>query len=528
MARPMDELFDDYQMGRVRFVQTVADLASRPQHIPGLQQRNILLLLRPLLADPVESIQQSAALAVGRLASYSDELALECVQTGIHRQLSHTLSEHNKYYKKSACYVLRAIAQHSPQLAQECVEAGAVQGLVACLEELDEGVKEGAAWALSYIARHTIDLAQTVIDHDAVPYLIRCVEEPIPSLQRTAVQCLIDISRHSSEQAAVVVDRGALRPVASQMLSSDARLRRSAVQCLATFCKHDDERGLELAECVVMEDVLAAKPSAPRVPPLLADEDEAVARNAAVCIREIVKFSAAMCRIFVGGGHLQQLVSFVSEAAGQTVLAGVMALGYIGAFEPELAGQVITKGGVPPLARVLRAERGACQASAAWALGQIGGHGPEHSKAVTDCDTLTSLVDILQVQQSTDDMAHELHDKCKKALKKIVSACYDPHALYPLLHPRAPESILKYVCAQLAKPGLLDQSPQNQREFVANRGLETLLRIEARPNTELHESIKKICAMFSSEMVAYFDPHTPTTLMDQIDSQVLRGPTRLS
>ena len=34
-----------------------------------------MALLRPLLLDNVASIQQSAALALGRLANYSDELA---------------------------------------------------------------------------------------------------------------------------------------------------------------------------------------------------------------------------------------------------------------------------------------------------------------------------------------------------------------------------------------------------------------------------------------------------------------------
>ena len=42
-----------------------------------------MALLRPLLLDNVPSIQQSAALALGRLASYSDELADAIVQENI-------------------------------------------------------------------------------------------------------------------------------------------------------------------------------------------------------------------------------------------------------------------------------------------------------------------------------------------------------------------------------------------------------------------------------------------------------------
>lgn len=389
-------------------------------------------------------------------------------------------------------------------------------------------MKEGAAWALSYLARHTPDLAQTVIDSGGIPYLVRCVDEPVPTLQRTAVQCLIDISRHCSEQAAEVAGHGAIPLVAKQLTSADAKLRRAAVQFLATMCKHHDERGNTLAEQVVMADVFASKPTAPRVPPLLADADEAVARNAAVMIRETLKFSAELCRIFVSYGHLPALVSFVSESSGQTALAGVMALGHIAAFDADLARAVIDKGGVPPLARVLRAERGACQASAAWALGQIGGHGPLHSQAVTDQDVLIALIDVIERQQPTDDMQLELHDRCKKALKLIICACADCHALYPILSPNAPQNILKHVVGQLARPGMIVENSQNQREFVANRGLQTLLQVEAEPGSELREAITQITRCYSEEMIRYFDPNTPTTLMDSqgyaLDSHILRGP----
>ena len=71
----MLQVFEKYQKDRVTFVQTVAELATRPQNIEALQQAGVMSLLRPLLLDNVPSIQQSAALALGRLANYSDDLA---------------------------------------------------------------------------------------------------------------------------------------------------------------------------------------------------------------------------------------------------------------------------------------------------------------------------------------------------------------------------------------------------------------------------------------------------------------------
>jgi hypothetical protein len=53
----------------------------------------VMALLRPLLLDNVPSIQQSAALALGRLANYSDELAEAVVSNEILPQLVYSLSE---------------------------------------------------------------------------------------------------------------------------------------------------------------------------------------------------------------------------------------------------------------------------------------------------------------------------------------------------------------------------------------------------------------------------------------------------
>jgi hypothetical protein len=61
----------------------------------------VMALLRPLLLDNVPSIQQSAALALGRLANYSDELAEAVVSNEILPQLVYSLSEQNVSYKIS-------------------------------------------------------------------------------------------------------------------------------------------------------------------------------------------------------------------------------------------------------------------------------------------------------------------------------------------------------------------------------------------------------------------------------------------
>ena len=59
--------------------------------------------------------EQTAALALGRLANYNDDLAEAVVKSDILPQLVYSLAEQNRFYKKAAAFVLRAVAKHSPQ-----------------------------------------------------------------------------------------------------------------------------------------------------------------------------------------------------------------------------------------------------------------------------------------------------------------------------------------------------------------------------------------------------------------------------
>jgi hypothetical protein len=88
-------VFEQYQKARTGFVQTVAELASRPQNIETLQNAGVMSLLRPLLLDIVPTIQQTAALALGRLANYNDDLAEAVVKGDILPQLVYSLAEQN-------------------------------------------------------------------------------------------------------------------------------------------------------------------------------------------------------------------------------------------------------------------------------------------------------------------------------------------------------------------------------------------------------------------------------------------------
>ena len=61
----------------------------------GFYLLGAMVLLRPLLLDVVPNIQQTAALALGRLANYNEDLAEAVVKGDILPQLVYSLAEQN-------------------------------------------------------------------------------------------------------------------------------------------------------------------------------------------------------------------------------------------------------------------------------------------------------------------------------------------------------------------------------------------------------------------------------------------------
>lgn len=79
-----------------------------------------------------------------------------------------------------------------------------------------------------------------------------------------------------------------------------------------------------------------------------------------------------------------------------------MALGYIAAFSETLALAVIAEKGLAPLcAAVAEETEDHLRAAAAWSLGQVGRHTPDHAKAVADTGEHTIAVFGLPVKGSS-------------------------------------------------------------------------------------------------------------------------------
>lgn len=502
MSRSILQVFEQYQAARTAFVQTIAEQAHRPQNIEALQNAGVMALLRPLLLDTVPSIQQSAALALGRLANYSEALAEAVVMHEVLPQLVYSLSEQNRFYKKTAAFVLKSVAKHSPELAQAVVDAGSLDALVNCLLEFEPSVKEASAWALDYISRHTPELAQAVVDAGAVSHLVLCLQEPELTLKRIAASTLSQICKHTPELAQIVVDAGAVTYLTPMIQHPDGKLKRQVCACLSQIAKHS----VDLAEVVVEAEVF------PKIFACLKDPDKIVRKNAATCIREIAKHTPELAQLIVNQGGHGAIVDYCNESQGNSRLPGLMTLGYVAAFSETLALAVIVSQGVIPLKDALVNEaEDHIKAAAAWSLGQVGRHTPDHAKALAQADVLRRLIEVYSDKKSSSD----LKLKAQRALKAVIPKCTYLSALEPLLQD-APDKILKYIVQQFAK--VLPHQPISRKSFVQSGGLRKIQQLEnSEESTGLQEYVETIKNCFPAEVVQYYSPNYSDTLLKRVE-----------
>jgi 3-methyladenine DNA glycosylase AlkD len=496
------QTFENYQNARSEFVTTVAEQATRPQNVEALQNAGVMQLLRPLLLDNCSAIAQSAALALGRLANYSEALAEAVVMNEVLPQLVYSLAEQNQFYKKTAAFVLKAVARHSPELAISVVEAGSLDALCGCLSEFEPAVKEAAAWALGYIAKHTPEIAQSVVDAGVVPQLTLCLQEPEIALKRIAASTLSEICKHSAELAQIVVDAGAVAYLAPMINHPDSKLKRMVCSCLSQIAKHS----VDLAEVVVEAEIF------PKIFQCLKDVDQIVRRNSATCIREIAKHTPELSQLIVNSGGHSEVIEYCSVSKGASRLPGIMTLGYIGAFSETLALAIIVSQGVPTLKDALVNEgEDHIKAAAAWSLGQIGRHTPEHAKALAQTDCFRRLIEIYADPESSPD----LKQKSQRALKSTIQKCTHLASLEPLLQ-NCPEKIVKYVVHQFAK--VLPNQPNARKSFVQSRGLETIQTLLTDDTTnKLNEYINTINSCYPPEIVQFYTPNYSETLLSKLD-----------
>ena len=468
MAKAVAHAFEDYQKSRISFVQTIAELSTHQQNVEALFSLNVIPLLKPLLLDVVPSIQQSAALALGRLAGYSENLAESIAENDIIAQLMYSLPKQNRFFKKAACYVLKAVAQHNVELAQTVVNSGALESLVHCLDEFDPSVKEAAAYALGHIAKHNENLAHQVVEARAVDSLLLCLQEPELVLKRVASQTLAYICKHTEQLSQPVAENG-LDIITTYLNYTDTSIKRNVCNLLTNISKHSNELAtLVLSKIVNPQKLLNC----------LKDNDHIVRLNAAMCICEIVNKCKENADAIASAGGPYVITEFIRKSKGDAKFNGILSLAHISKFNDNTALQVINAGALDILRESLDNDNENIKSAVCFALNHIGRHSPLHANEVSKTDILERMLFVHMDPNTCDD----LKSKSKHSLNEIIKKCSNLHALEPLLHVASKE-VLKTILTQFVT--YLKGNQSELSNFARNGGLQKVLVIRAKMKENL-------------------------------------------
>jgi HEAT repeat protein len=499
MATPVLHCFEEYQKARISFVQTIAELSTHQQNVEALYSAGVMSLLKPSLLDVVPSIQQSAALAIGRLANYSIDLSCSVAENDIIPQLTYSLPRQNRFFKKAACYILKSVSQHSVELAQMIVNAGALEPLVLCLDEFDPSVKEAAAFALGHIAKHNESLARQVVEARAVDSLLLCLQEPELVLKRVASQTLANICKHTEQLAQPVAENG-LDVICSYVNYTDTAIKRNVCNLLANICKHSNE----LATLVMSK---LTNPQ--KLVNCLKDPDEIVKQNAAMCIGEIVNKSPECAQEICNAGAPLILVNYIANSKASKKLYAIISLGYMAGFSDRTATMLINANALEVLKNSLENDIEQVKCACCFALNLIGRHSAQHANEVVNSGVLETMLFYFMDKKTGDD----LKEKAKKALIEIIKKCSNLNNLEPLLHV-SNDDILYPVLNQYAT--YLKDNQTELSNFARNGGLNKVLSIKNTLKEPLQHLANEICSYYPTEIINYYNPEYAKILLDKI------------
>ncbi len=338
------------------------------------------------------TVAQTAALAVGRMASFSVEVAEELAACGILEQLCGSMQASVLPGQlKSGCFVLKSVCRHTAELTGAALQAGAAAALLHCLRQVDASVREGAAQAAASLAQHSGEQAAALLQAGLAAPLVEALREPEPSLRRAAALALGELGKHDAEAAGAIEASGGI-PALMALLATGvrgggaggggssgppgaippelaARVVRSGITALSALVKHTPP----LAECAVQARAF------PLVLERMGDSDEAVRRAAAVLLREIVKHSEQLAGVAVEAGAVGTCVQYLTQCASLTAPAGSSSSSGATGGSQLAATSAATPGAASTASLVRSAAsasdscmfRGAARLPAAMALGYI-------------------------------------------------------------------------------------------------------------------------------------------------------------
>jgi HEAT repeat protein len=509
-ARQALPCIDAFEAARLEFVQTILDNANRAESIPTLMENGVLTILRQLLLDDIPAIQETAALALARLADVNETVADEIVNAGILPEIVPGLQSSDAYYRRFACLTIRGISRHSPSHAEECLPL--LNPLVQCLDHTDIRVLDASASAVGSLAGHSETLAQAVVDAGAISSLISGLGHTELFVLRTVVESLGQIAKHNLQLAVAVIEAKGIKVIVPLHRSPDPKLKQQVARTLTHIAKHSTDT----AQLIVDENAF------PHALHCFKDKDIGVRTYSAALVREIVKHTQELSQYVINMGGAAALVAFLKPESQNEPLNGVLTVGFIASFSQTLTHALIDEGADAVVLNVfVSSNDDAVQTAAAWAMGQLGKHSPQEASRLASLNALSLLLDAYNRPGAPDD----LKLKCKRALKFIITKCTLLSALEPLIAP-SPPSVQYYTLVQIekllrnnanARPLSRKNNPDARPGFVmsgAFKAIQVLGAGRAPLDLRTQGVIKAINSLFKPGLVQYYDPTYPDALLE--------------
>jgi hypothetical protein len=506
MSKQLYRDFEAYKMARRDFVTMVSQAAMKPDNVPALIELNVLSLLRPLLLDNVPTIQETAALAISRLARVSEKNSEKIISTGMMHEIVGGLKSKDDRYQKNLCNVIKNVAKHTPNLAKEVVGSGCIEPLIKCLEGSKEAptsnqVIGAAASSLKAIASHNAELAQEVVGASALAPLIKTLERNDNALRRVSVSAIGSIAVHSPTLAQSCIEARAISTIAPFLTSNDNKLLQQCCLTLSAIASHS----VDTAELVVEADVF------PGALKFLYDDDADLRKAAAQLVLDIVKHTQELSKVVVGFGGCQALSHYLKFSEKDPIPA-VKAIGCIASFSPALATSLLESGAGSECLGVFAFSKNiTCKEEAARAIGMLGKHNSSTSSALSSMNALSLL---LQAYDDPDGNEN-LRNATKESMKLIIENCEELTALEPLIT-TSKGSILRKVLSRII--ALLSKNPKVRAPFVQSGGFRAVQMLQVEDDEKLKELVDAINDCYPDQAVRAYSPEYAAELNKEVEN----------
>ncbi|XP_015607413.1 sperm-associated antigen 6 isoform X3 [Cephus cinctus] len=444
--------------------------------------------------DQYQKARMSFVQTVADLASRTHNV--ECLENaGALDLLRLLLADTVPSIQQMSAIALGRLASFNEKIAQALVRREIIPQLLRGIDKQNKFYKKAALFVLRAIAKHTPEMASAVVHSGGLEASIICLEDFDMGVKEVAALCLGHIAKHNKSLAQAIVDAGAVSLLILCLQEPELCLKQVSASVLCDISKHS----LELAQTVVDAGAVSV------LGKYISNPDAKL----------------KLAQLVVNTGGIGGLIDLIGTSKSSPKLPAIMALGYIAGQSNQLAIAIIGSAGVIQLALLLQEEKeDHIRAVIVWALGQIGKHTPEHAKALAVANIFPKLIELYTNPKCDED----LKAKCKATLKQVLQKCIHVEALEPLLHD-APPDILKYVVGQYSK--ILPNDARIRRLFVTTGGLRKVQEIQTELGSTLSEYISVINCCFPEEIVRYYSPGYPDSLLEAVEQYQPKCPSLL-